>query len=88
MKNIITLICSSLLIVSISTAQKPSKAEKKLYKSAQKQLANENYKEAQASYLELSKMNTTNEVYQFEGGLSYYFADFERVKESHYLNLH
>jgi len=80
MKNIITLICSSLLIVSISTAQKPSKAEKKLYKSAQKQLANENYKEAQASYLELSKMNTTNEVYQFEGGLSYYFADFERAK--------
>lgn len=80
MKNIITLTLSILLASTICYAQKPTKDEKNLYKLANKQLASEDYKEAQASYTKLVEMNATNEVYFFEGGLSYYFSDFERAK--------
>lgn len=80
MKNIVVLILSGLLVIGTCSAQKPSKAEKKLHKLANKQLVNEDYKDAQASYTQLTEMNAKNEVYQFEGGLSYYFADFERAK--------
>lgn len=80
MRNIFTIILSIIILTSVSYAQKSSKAEKKLYRQANKQLANENYKEAQATYIKLTEMNATNEVYHFEGGLSYYFSDFERAK--------
>jgi tetratricopeptide (TPR) repeat protein len=80
MKNLIAITLSFLFLSTICNAQKPSKAEKKLYKQANKQLANEDYKEAQASYTKLTEMDAKNEVYHFEGGLSYYFSDFERAK--------
>tara|TARA_B100000809_G_scaffold266051_1_gene327087 strand:- start:3938 stop:6007 length:2070 start_codon:yes stop_codon:yes gene_type:complete len=80
MKNIFTLILSALLITPTCYAQKPTKVEKKLYKVARKQLANEDYRDAQKSYKHLVEMNATNETYHFEGGLSYYFSDVEREK--------
>lgn len=80
MNNIFTLVLSILLVTSTCYAQKPSKDEKKLYKVANKQLANEKYKQAQKSYKKLIEMKPTNETYHFEGGLSYYFSDFERAK--------
>lgn len=61
-------------------AQKPTKEEKKLLKKARKELANENFKSAQAYYLSLLKLNPKSDIYNFEGGLSYYFSDFEREK--------
>jgi len=80
MKKIFTLLLSTFFLLNICSAQNPSKAEKKLYKVARKQLANEDYKEAQISYTQLVEMNALNEVYYFEGGLSYYFSEFERSK--------
>ena len=80
MKNLFAIILSILLITNACYAQKPSKAESKLYKTAKKQLASESYKDAQESYVKLIEMNPTNEIYQFEAGLSYYFSDFERAK--------
>lgn len=61
-------------------AQKISKEEKRTFKKARKDLANENYKNAQANYLKLLELNPTNDLYNFEAGLSYYFSDFERSK--------
>jgi len=80
MKKIFTITLGIFLVTATCYAQNPSKAEKKLYKLAKKKLANEDYKDAQTSYLKLIEMNTTNEVYLFEAGLSYYFSDFERAK--------
>lgn len=80
MKKLFSIVFNILLIITVCYAQKPNKAEKKLYRLAKKQLTNEDYKEAQASYLKLIKTNPTNEIYQFEGGLSYYFSDFDRAK--------
>ena len=69
-----------LILAGPGYSQKPGKEEKKIVKKARKQLANEDYKEAQISYLKLIGLNPKNEIYNFEGGLSYYFADFERTK--------
>jgi tetratricopeptide (TPR) repeat protein len=61
-------------------AQKVTKEERKLYKKAKKELINEDFKSAQTSYLKLVELNPNKEIYSFEGGLSYYFSDFERAK--------
>ncbi len=73
-------VLSILLLAGTCYSQKPTKEEKRLYKKAKKQLANEDFKNAQANYLKLVEMNATDEIYNFEGGLSFYFADFERAK--------
>jgi hypothetical protein len=73
----ISLIIFSSLAIS---AQKISKEEKRTLKKARKELANENYKEAQTNYLKLIELNPTHDLYNFEAGLSYYFSDFERSK--------
>ncbi len=80
MKHILSIFLNLIFISSIAFGQKPSKEEKKTYKLAGKQLVNEDYKDAQVSFLKLVDIAPTNDIYQFEGGLSYYFADFERAK--------
>lgn len=60
------------------------KEEKKLYKKAKKQLAKENYIEAKANYEKLVGLNPTNDLYNFEAGLSYYYSNFERFKSVTY----
>ena len=74
------IILCGFFLVNSSYGQKPSKEEKKIYKKAKKQLANEDFKKAQASYIKLLEINDKDEFYNFEGGLSFYFADFERAK--------
>jgi hypothetical protein len=69
-----------LFLGNVYYSQKPSREEKKIFKKAKKQLANEQFKKAQANYLKLININPKDEIYNFEGGLSYYFADFERSK--------
>lgn len=68
------------IIVNSAYAQKPSKEEKKLLKSARKNLANEKYDQAKSYYADLIKLNASSDIYNFEGGLSYYFSDYERTK--------
>jgi len=75
-----TILLSLIVLTNVCYSQKPSKEEKKLYKKAKKQLINEHFKEAQTNYLKLVEINSKDEVYSFEGGLSFYFADFERAK--------
>ncbi len=76
----ITIVLCIFFQFNTSFAQKISKEEKRTFKKARKELANENYKEAQTLYLKLIELNPTNDLYNFEGGLSYYFSDFERSK--------
>jgi len=80
MKNIITLITSILLLTASCFAQKSGHSEKSISKKAKKQLANEEYKKAQASYKKLVEINSTNEKYHFEAGLSFYYSDYEKAK--------
>ncbi|MDF1673088.1 MAG: hypothetical protein P1U41_06260 [Vicingaceae bacterium] len=68
------------LIVNFSFGQKQSKEEKKLLKTARKNLENEKYTDAKINYSDLIKLNPKSDIYNFEGGLSYYFSDFERTK--------
>ena len=62
------------------SAQKAPKEEKKLIKKARKALTNEKYISAQEKYTKLLSLNPMSDVYNFETGLSYYYADFERSK--------
>lgn len=73
-------ILCGLIFINNSYAQKPTNEERKIYKKASKQLANEEFKAAQANYLKLLEINSKDALYNFEGGLSFYFADFERAK--------
>lgn len=92
--NIVTSYCCSTfkfllfgLILFTSTdsfCQKISKEEKKLLKKARKNLANENYTDAKLMYTDLVKQSPTNDQYNFEAGLSYYFSNFERTKSIPY----
>ncbi len=75
-----SLVVLFVLMVCFSFAQNPTKEEKKLLKTARKNLANEKYTDAQINYSDLVKLNPKSDVYNFEGGLSYYFSDFERTK--------
>ncbi|MBL4594777.1 MAG: PD40 domain-containing protein, partial [Flavobacteriales bacterium] len=75
-----SIIICCLLLHGICYSQKPTKEEKKIYKKAKKYLANEKFKKAQINYLKLIEINSTDETYNFEGGLSFYFTDFERAK--------
>lgn len=45
---------------------------------------NEKYIDAQNTYKDLLKLNGKDDVYNFETGLSYYFADFERTESLRY----
>lgn len=78
LKNILTFVL--IICVLSSYGQKPSKEEKKLLKTARKNLANEKYTEAKINYTDLVKINSNSDVYNFEAGLSYYFSNFERTK--------
>jgi len=71
-----------LLFTAVTTvfSQGTTKEEKRTLKKARKFLANEKYQLAQANYLKLLTLNSKDVVYNFEGGLSYYFADFEQAK--------
>lgn len=71
---------SILVLTNTCYSQKPSKEERRLYKKAKKQLATENFKQAQTNYLKLVEINPKDDIYSFEAGLSFYFADFERAK--------
>lgn len=92
--NIVTSYCCStfkfllfgliLFTSSDSFCQKISKEEKKLLKKARKNLANENYTDAKLMYTDLVKQSPTNDQYNFEAGLSYYFSNFERTKSIPY----
>ena len=77
----IGIIVCTFLFTSAAYSQKTSKEERKTYSQAKKQLANEEYKLAQTNYLKLVEIDPKNEFYAFEGGLSYYFADFERLNK-------
>lgn len=77
-------ICLIILNSFTIYAQKVPKEEKKLLKKARKNLANEKYKEAKLNYADLVKLSPTNDQYNFEAGLSYYFSDFERTKSIPY----
>ncbi len=63
-----------------NNAVKASKEEKKLLKKGRKALANEDFIIAQNNYNELIQLNPNKDIYNFEAGLSYYFADNEREK--------
>jgi len=78
------LVLSSLILTSNCYSQKRTKEEKKLYKKAKKALSNEQYSDAQEKYAKLLGLNSTNDLYNFETGLSYYFSDFERAKSITY----
>lgn len=56
--------------------------EKKLLKQARKDLYKEKYDDAKQKYSSLIKANPTNSIYNFEGGLSYYFSNQERIKST------
>lgn len=66
--------------VSLVYSQETSKEEKRTLKKARKFLANEDFLAAQTNYLKLLALNSKDAIYNFEGGLSYYFADFEQAK--------
>lgn len=71
----------SALLILVSTVNAQNEInEKKLLKQTRKQLAKENYKEAQEKYLKLVNNNPKNSIYNFEAGLSYYYSTFERNK--------
>jgi len=81
-KNYRIILYSLFLIIfctNYSLAQKPNKEEKNLYKKAKSQLVNEDFKNAKSNYSKLVNLKPNNETYNFEGGLSYYFSDFERT---------
>ncbi|MBL4668154.1 MAG: hypothetical protein JKY30_02685 [Flavobacteriales bacterium] len=67
-----------------SYGAKASKEEKKLYKKAKKALSKEQYLDAKENYSKLVELVPTNDIYNFEAGLSYYFSDFERNKSISY----
>ena len=74
-----SIFCALFFLTFFTTAiyaQKPSKEERTLYKKAKKQLINEEYKSSQSNYLKLVEINPKEDLYFFEGGLSYYFSDF------------
>lgn len=71
----------SALLILLSTANAQNEInEKKILKQARKQLAKENYNEAQEKYLKLIDSDPKNSIYNFEAGLSYYYSTYERNK--------
>ena len=54
-------------------SQTDAKAERKLLRKARKLLMNEKYIGAQSTYQDLLKLNSKDDVYNVEKGLSYYF---------------
>ena len=85
--NFLIKILSVLVLFIYSTSsigQNLSKEEKRILKQARKNLANEKYVDAQTDYLKLIELQPNNDIVNFETGLSYYFADFERGKSVTY----
>ena len=79
-KSVFSALFCIILFINSSFAQKLSKEEKNLYKKAKNQLINEDFKTSKSNYLKLVELKPNNVTYNFEGGLSYYFSDFERTK--------
>lgn len=66
------------LLVSISNGQELNK--RRTLKKARKALYKENYVEAQNNYIKLVNAEPTNDIYNFEGGLSYYESTYQQTK--------
>ncbi|MCB0402183.1 MAG: PD40 domain-containing protein [Flavobacteriales bacterium] len=75
-----------MLIISVPvfTQASTTKEERQLLKKGRKALANEDYKVAQEHFSNLVNLVPNNDLYNFEAGLSYYFADVEREKSVPY----
>jgi outer membrane protein OmpA-like peptidoglycan-associated protein len=76
LKTFCVLITSLLTLTSF--AQEINK--NKTLRQARKALNKEKYTEAQSSYLKLVNAEPTNDVYNFEAGLSYLFSTFQQNK--------
>jgi tetratricopeptide (TPR) repeat protein len=87
MNSLFKLLLIAIVVVFINNTvdgAKITEEEKKLYKKAKKQLSEENYIEAKGNFKKLVELNPTNDLYNFEAGLSYYFSDFEKAKSVTY----
>ncbi|MCB9360931.1 MAG: OmpA family protein [Flavobacteriales bacterium] len=74
--------CVFLIFLSINSNAQEGINEKKVLKQARKLLVKEKYKDAQEKYLKLVNSSPTNSIYNFEAGLSYFFATYERGKST------
>lgn len=63
------------------------KYEKQLYSAANEYMYEENYKEAQETYLNLIQVAPNNDLYLIETGLSYFFAPSNRENSLKYFEL-
>lgn len=86
MNRLLGIIFFVLTIPFFSNAQ--SKAdknyEKELYQKANEHMYNENYSEAQRTYLKLLEIVPNNDLYLLETGLSFFFAASERDEALNY----
>ena len=80
MNRLLGIIFFVLLIPFFSNAQSKAdkKYEKELYQKANEHMYNENYPEAQRTYLKLLEIVPNNDLYLLETGLSFFFAASER----------
>ena len=83
LKILLVFITIFITTVSFYGARTP-KQEKRLHKKAKKALAKEQYVIAKEKYAKLVELNPSNDLYNFEAGLSYYFSNFERNKSISY----
>lgn len=74
-----------LVFITINAySQKATSEEKKTLKQARRLLDNEKYNAAQEKYQKLVTLNSTNDEYNFEAGLSFYLSNKERAKSIPY----
>jgi WD40 repeat protein len=76
-----TLVFTLLFFIGINSF---AQSEKKTLKQARKYLDDEKYELAQEKYKELLSINPTNDVYNFEAGIAYFFPLQQRTKSISY----